>query len=510
MTSNDTRAEVLVTELMEAEDLRLRLVTGPEDLDCLAVQWTSATELIDPSRFLEGNELMLITGEELNADDPEAIREYITRLAARGIRAIGFGVGLRHAIVPSHLVSECASMGVALLEVPRGIPFGAISRFVADEVASKEYSAVRHTMGVHDRLVKALTDGSGLPAMVGALSEITGSDCCIVDFYGTLLAESPVHAIFPIDAVLDRRDAIEEWFVDGTRVHPILLRGGPVATLLTRAAPQHDEAVAHAVGLIALEFAHRSELQVIRREAIGTVLGDFLAGALTDAKAVKELSRYGLSIESPNTVLVVRAHRSSDAMLTSPWNLQAELVGRHDPKVLVASVQRDLVVIVSDREAVEGAAPYLADRLRPVVGPVAIGVGNAYTGIGGLRLSHSEASAAAAGDAGVHSAGRPHLADLMVATSQPGINELAGRILGPLTDHDDETGGDLLETLTVLLQEGGSSGRTAERLFLHRNTIGQRIQKIKRLTGLDPNRLPDATELWLALAFRHGSPSPDG
>lgn len=499
-----SRPAVPVAELLGAPDLRLRLVTGPPDLDEITVGWCSATELVDPARFLEGNELMLITGEELAPDDSDGMHQYVSRLAYSGIRAIGFGVGLRHSVIPRHLIAHCAALGVALLEVPRGVPFGAISRFVADEVASQEYSAVRHTMGVHDQLVKALTDGAGLSAMMESLGGITGAECAIVDFYGSVLAESSplAAATFPVHEVVERRQSTEPWQDDSVFARPILLRGQPIATLLTRAASLHEEAIEHAIGLIALELAHRSEIQVIRREAFGLVLEDVFAGELGDGEAAKKLAGYGLGLDVSNTVMVASAHRSSEAMLSSPWNLQVELRDPDKAHVLVAAVRRDLVVITADPSTAPVTARRLADRLRPFVGQISIGIGNAYLGVGGLRLSYLEACAAASSDLGVIEAGPPRIANLMVATAPPAVSELADRILNPLVEHDARHGGDLVKTLEVLLEEDGSSGRAADRLFLHRNTIGQRIAKIRDLTGCDPTSVSDATELLLALAHR--------
>jgi purine catabolism regulator len=64
-----------------------------------------------------------------------------------------------------------------------------------------------------------------------------------------------------------------------------------------------------------------------------------------------------------------------------------------------------------------------------------------------------------------------------------------------LTAHDARRASGLLETLTAFLAAGGNIARTAERLYIHRNTLVQRLDKIQDLTGLDPRE----SEPWLAL-----------
>ncbi|MDB5076646.1 MAG: hypothetical protein JWO42_2825, partial [Chloroflexi bacterium] len=64
-----------------------------------------------------------------------------------------------------------------------------------------------------------------------------------------------------------------------------------------------------------------------------------------------------------------------------------------------------------------------------------------------------------------------------------------------LSMHDARRASGLLETLTAFLAAGGNIARTAERLYVHRNTLVQRLDKIQDLTGLDPRE----SDHWLAL-----------
>ncbi|QYJ15702.1 hypothetical protein Rxycam_01529 [Rubrobacter xylanophilus DSM 9941] len=61
------------------------------------------------------------------------------------------------------------------------------------------------------------------------------------------------------------------------------------------------------------------------------------------------------------------------------------------------------------------------------------------------------------------------------------------RLLGPLEAHDREHNGDLLRTLRVYLACGGNVSRTADRLYLHRNSIPYRLERIRSVVGLDLN-----------------------
>ena len=68
--------------------------------------------------------------------------------------------------------------------------------------------------------------------------------------------------------------------------------------------------------------------------------------------------------------------------------------------------------------------------------------------------------------------------------------------------YDARKGTTLLRTLDVYLSCGGSIARTAEHLYVHRNTLVQRLEKLHDLLGLDPHDSDHWLALHIALALR--------
>ncbi|PKB67138.1 MAG: hypothetical protein BZY82_03905 [SAR202 cluster bacterium Io17-Chloro-G3] len=69
--------------------------------------------------------------------------------------------------------------------------------------------------------------------------------------------------------------------------------------------------------------------------------------------------------------------------------------------------------------------------------------------------------------------------------------------LDPLINYDTQHDADLVHTLTTFVQLGGSSVATAESLFLHRNSVTYRLQRIQDISGLDA-RDPELRRLLMA------------
>ena len=85
-----------------------------------------------------------------------------------------------------------------------------------------------------------------------------------------------------------------------------------------------------------------------------------------------------------------------------------------------------------------------------------------------------------------------HLGPLLEALSaDPQRAAYYKSLLKPLQRYDSEHHGDLVTTLAAYLHHGGNATRTADALYLHRNSLRYRLARIQALTGLDPDD-PDA------------------
>jgi DNA-binding PucR family transcriptional regulator len=74
------------------------------------------------------------------------------------------------------------------------------------------------------------------------------------------------------------------------------------------------------------------------------------------------------------------------------------------------------------------------------------------------------------------------------------------RLLLPLERADEERASRLLETLRGYYACGGSVTKTAEKLFLHRNSVRYRLDRVRSLLGADIDHPEVAAALLAAFA----------
>jgi DNA-binding PucR family transcriptional regulator len=75
--------------------------------------------------------------------------------------------------------------------------------------------------------------------------------------------------------------------------------------------------------------------------------------------------------------------------------------------------------------------------------------------------------------------------------------------LRPLAEYDRVKGAQLLETLETYLSESCNLESTANRMFLHKNTLKYRLSKIESMTGSNLKAIDDRCQLYLALKIRN-------
>jgi PucR family transcriptional regulator, purine catabolism regulatory protein len=118
------------------------------------VRWVHITELIDPTPWLKGGELLLTTGIQL--DGPKIQHELIDRLVEHDIAGLGFGTGFAHKRLPAALVNAARKREFPVFEVPYELPFIAITERVFAQLVEERYEMLQRSMA-GDVLAEALT-----------------------------------------------------------------------------------------------------------------------------------------------------------------------------------------------------------------------------------------------------------------------------------------------------------------------------------------------------------------
>ncbi|OCA87881.1 hypothetical protein A8F94_08570 [Bacillus sp. FJAT-27225] len=132
---------------------------------------------------------------------------------------------------------------------------------------------------------------------------------------------------------------------------------------------------------------------------------------------------------------------------------------------------------------------------------VSVGIGRHHPEMGGIPKSYKEAMRAVAiaqKNKRITFYDQLGLESFIEEISFESRNDFIDRILR-IKDYPEMEFS--VRTLEVFFQSNQSINETAEKLFVHKNTVQYRLKKIKELTGYDPRKFSDAVLLHAALSF---------
>lgn len=253
-------------------------------------------------------------------------------------------------------------------------------------------------------------------------------------------------------------------------------------------------------------------LEAVDLNSIGSSLATRLRFTPDDAEATRILEELG--VDGPVCPVLVRVHavRGDGEVASRALKNALETATGSRALVLLHSTWGMLLAEApTGRLPAELGAQLLsaAQRLADEVGMSAsIGIGS--VALSGRHIRRSMAHAQAALDwAGSHAQAAPvtlathaDIRDLLplvdvVRELTPDVDRVV-RELEPLVRYDIEQGSQLVRTLAVLAECGGSVNTTALRLVIHRNTLRQRMQRIGQVVGMSLEADTDWTALTLA------------
>ena len=391
-----------------------------------------------------------------------------------------------HAAVAIETASLFTELKTALADLQR-----------ASDVISAHSAAVERAAAEHERLSAVLLNGGGLMEVAAAVVDVLGGSLLVVDPAGRLLVSAGpevADAAAVADSALPRsrgRRARTSKTPDGRPVVVVpVFAGGDVLGVVVCVGRDLDDAevriLERAAVVTALLLLQERSIAEAEHRLRGELFDDLFAVPQRDLEGLHRRALHlGLDLATPYSLVVVRV--ADPAKAATAWRAAR---AAHGPAGTSGQHRGDLVLLVAAADAA-AAGRRVSAQISDAVGSL-VTVGVAGPGVGAEELAelHREASRCcdvlvSLGRAG-EVAGRDELGVyglLLSAAGQAELDRFVARTVGPLVDYDRDRGSELVRTLLAFYGAGGSLTRTAQELFVHVNTLYQRLERITQLLG---------------------------
>ncbi|MBI2762587.1 MAG: PucR family transcriptional regulator ligand-binding domain-containing protein [Chloroflexi bacterium] len=501
---------IRLTDIVRLPILRAaQVVGGAAGLDRV-VRSVNVMEVPDILEWVKPDELLLTTAYPLR-DDPAALAALIPQLAERGLAGIALKPTRYLSATPAAMIEAADRLNFALIELPADASFNEIINAALSEILAAQTVQLKRSAAVHDRFTSIVLSGGGLRQIAEALSELISRPVGIVDGTGALQWRTTP------EVELDGNVMVQPIQVGAERYGAVLVTGGASGL-----GSEQLEAVEHAATIAALRQVQARAVAEADRRFQTVCLEELVTGHVIDRSVLMErAAAFAWDLTTPRAVLLAEVEAVGGRPFSALAGTPEETELRHGlaetaraslgPNAIAWERSREIGALVATAGSGgaglrEAGTAFLAEAVRRMPrGVVSVGIGRPAPDPLQIHLSFGEARRALA--IGQWSRGPGHLVmfselgvdRLLADVSEAEVEAYCGSVLGPLEFHDLATGTALVQTLdTFLATRNGALA--ARQLFIHYNTLKNRLAKIEEVIGPfvdDPERC-----LSLSLALR--------
>jgi PucR family transcriptional regulator, purine catabolism regulatory protein len=512
-----------------------RVVAGRAGLD-RHVRHVNVMEVPDILRWVNEDELLLTTAYPLR-DAPGGLAALVPGLAEKGLAGLAVKPARYIDVIPPEMLQVADQLAFPLIELPPESSFNEIINSVLTVILNAQAARLQRSAEIHERFTGIVLGGGGLRQIAQALAEAIGRPISILDAQGALqvnlagpagrdglravvdLLGTPASSrgTYPVALTLDGRPfAVQPIQVGTERFGAIVIEG-------TRADLSEEEvdAVQYAATVAALRQVQARAVAEADRRFQSVCLEELVAGHVDREVLAERANAFTWDLAVPRAVLIA----SLDELDGRPFaqvsgTPEGALARRRLGEATRAALTRRaitwersaeiaaLVPVLGEGGLAGAGERLLAEARRTVPGAtVSIGVGRISDDPLGLSASHRDARRALQIGRWARGPGNVVLFEdlgvdrLLVALSEAELADFAATTLGPLLDHDLRHRTELAATLEMVLATRNAA-LAARRLFVHYNTLKNRLRLIEELLGPvleDPEK---ALALTLALRIR--------
>ncbi len=512
-----------------------KIVAGSDGLDTPVV-WVHTTSVPDAAQWLNGGELLLVTANNLPADNVGQ-SQYIKELTQKKVAGLVVAVG-RMIDHVSDAMRVCADEEkLPLIEIAYTTRFVDLARTANERIAQENMALVRRSLDIHRALTQLVLEGGGVRDLAQLLTRLINQSVSIETERFAALASVNIAAVDEARRYTQQHgrtdprlvEALEEWVLPDIRrtLQPVFIPKMPDVGLemerILAPIVVHGEiygfvwiiaddrplddidrvAIESAATIAALMMLHQQSIQSAEAEMKGNLLTRLIQGEMSGFNVLTDQAlRYGVDLKVPYRLLMVEYPQATSQRLLRLYRETNHVVATRDRNAIVGQYASNMILLIQASEDPDR----IIEDLRSTTsreGKARIGVSGAHHGARQVRLAYKQAREVLdiTRKLGTHGP-NVYFDDLgyIHALYHAGPEALESNAYAPgLRKLVNENQANLFNTLEVYLNVGGNGVAAAEALHIHRSTLNYRLSRIAELCGFELSDPTTRTNLQVAL-----------
>ncbi|WP_134702815.1 PucR family transcriptional regulator [Ammoniphilus sp. YIM 78166] len=499
---------------------KCKVVAGEKGLH-REISYVTVMEVPDVIQWLKGQDLLLTSLYPIK-DDEVALQDLVKKLKQKGSAALAIKTNRYFEEIPEPILYYGNLLDFPIIEINSDTSYLDIMTPLMNvilEYASPEPEDYEELFAWITELALA---GRGVDSILQALSKMMGNLVTIE----SVLPQVYMSPISGSIEALSIKQTNELWksrrplrmvrTFNGEStpciVSPLILNNeinGVITCWSTKREFRRRDfhIMERAVPLFGLEFQKVKTKIDVEKKYKNELISSILLGnnTLSEEEAIEKGKIYGWDLTKDYQVMVLDMDQFLSIVEALKYDevsiqefkrnieLKAEsIVQQYDPSVIVALWSDKMVILYPAIHYQEELAQRIKDRLQSQVSDVTftVGIGRFHPGMKGLRKGYLQAIQSiqvgrkAKGRNSIH-----HFNSLGIYRilgefhDQSELQAIYDETVGKLNLYDQNHNANLAETLERFFESNGGLTETAEKMFIHVNTLKYRLQKIVAITG---------------------------
>lgn len=505
------------------------------------VAWVHRVESCSPAFVDLGNdEVVLLSAETIQLLDGRlTLAQVIALLVERQVASI---------VLVGAITQEAQVVAddheVCIFSLPGDVDLHVVEKDIIRLIVKREAQLDRLGRQVYRQLAQFSIENYGLRTIAEALFQIAGKSVVIQDdqlaIHAVALTQDCPFSTTELEDILSDTAVLHKWLARqklDSKAPPCIRLGletdnnwarfvaaivieGRIGGYLSILGEldnldELDNLAAERGALVcAVELAKQRAVEAAEQRQHGDFLDMLLTTGSTEQRAVaRQAAEIGYELDREHVVVLFGMAGNSSrtrALMASEFRARFLNTG---VQLFLCSYEQDLAALcgAEDPELLKNVEQHvrithaLVLRENPDA-HISVSVGRPGTGLAGLRASFAQALEALTLTRDILGGDRMLPADtlrlyhlLCRLQDSDEMIQFYKQTLAPLVAYDADHDAQLVHTLEVFFAHHGNVSQTAESLFLHRNSLLYRLERISEISGLDLNNPDNRFSLQLAL-----------
>ncbi|QCJ40613.1 PucR family transcriptional regulator [Bacillus sp. S3] len=481
---------ITLKELLRLPVLKdAKVISGEKGLNRV-VRYIDIMEVPDISGWLREGLLLLSTAYAMR-NEPSLLPKLVKQLAEANAAALAIKPERFLHEVPSTMIQMSNAFDLPIIQLPKGIPYIEITQSVMELVIDRQSSLLRKSEEIYKNLTTMVLENMGIQSVADNISELLQSSIWLIDNTGDIIVSSPVNA-FDGSSPNPRYWGIR---VDKEIVGKLIVDKEELGELDIICIEQ-------ARLVFALELMRRKTALDTEKKLRGNFIDDLLSGLpLSKQEIITEGNQLGLDPEAWWEIAIIEGKGEDVSNLVDRLNrfISEESKTHHIKSYLHWQGSRLVLLLGSPNKGNISShshrkTNFWIEKLESLLGnnkEIHIGFGK-KTLLWEVQRSYLEAKKAIIFGSTmdnikqVFSFEEIELFDLLMEASESvDIDKFVQKKLENLYRYDQENSTEFMKTLYCYIYTNGSLKESGKHLFLHRNSVKYRMDKIRELFDID-------------------------